>query len=106
MSSNLRVAPHQQAALQLSAVTMDGQPTDREKNKIAKVEKKLVLDLPEADAAADVKGDEQKSEEEAAPKKRPAAPKRPAAKCEPSSMKVANKKTKQAVKKKPATKKQ
>ena len=106
MSSNLRVVLHQQAALQFSAVTMDGQPTDRERSKIAKVEKKLALDLPEANAAAGVKGDEPKSEEEAAPQKRPAAQKHPAAKCEPSSMKVASKKTKQAVKKKPATKKQ
>ena len=101
MSSNVRVAPHQQAALQFSAVTVAGQPTDKEKSKIAKVEKKLALDVPEADAdAAAVKSDGHKSEEEAAPRKRPAA------KHEPSSMKVAAKKAKQAAKKKPAAKKQ
>ena len=87
---------------------MDGQPTDREECKIATVEKKLVLDLHEANAADDVQGDEPKSEEEAAPQKRPAARKHPAAKCEANSMKVAiaSKKTKQAIKMKPATKKQ
>ena len=101
MSSNVRVVPHQQAALQFSAVTVAGQPTDKEKSKIAKVEKKLALDLPEADAdAAAVKSDGHKSEEEAAPRKRPAA------KHEPSSMKVAAKKAKQTAKKKPAAKKQ
>ena len=72
MSSNVRVVPHQQAALQFSAVTVAGQPTDKEKSKIAKVEKKLALDVPEADAdAAAVKSDGHKSEEEVGSRMRP-----------------------------------